>query len=827
VLSSNKSLIVRAEPNTDESFGGYMIRLTELNRYNTTSTILKLAGIERKFLDGGYSLLFRDSFDLTPLARLTDANITKLRLLTYPSTKRQESSRTVSIFGLPIHRNHVRVRFPKICPACLKESPYCRKAWDLTAVTACPIHKILLIDKCPGCNKRITWVRSRTTGCRCDFNWAEAASSKVEQTDLAFIRRIYQLCDLSSDEEQLLEPNENPALRLDLDHLLRAVYFIARQYRNDIHRNGGYFSSFSIAELHSLLSRSFSVFNYWPDNFHTLLNQVRTQENGGRTFRGLTNEFGYFYRNLYVNIRSKQFDFMRDEFEEYVYKNWYGSWVFNRNRLKGTSTYRRYISKADAMRQLGLHQRCIERLIKLGKFKVKESSPGARAGVLVDAEDVTRFKIGLRHSLTLTDAARLLGTKSKTVSDLAGRGHIEAIRGPRVDGSQAWRFTRESLDGFLDSLYNLCLSEESIEAQGLVSFHSALTMFVGCEIEASTLIEAIFEKKIVPYRNDGSVGISGLLFRREQIYEYAQTLRRTRRQGYCIKDLVQVLGFSTNSPILFLVRKGVIEARKSLSNPKSEWLISQKEVDSFKAKYVLASQIAKESGTSGAFLSELLMSNGITPVSGPKADGGKQYVFRKIDLKKINLVELVSKARLEEKRKNKKTEIIDSVLTKKILGVNSQELLQLIDCGVLNPSRSKQRKENGEYVFNLFHVERLKSSSIDYLNLISLPETAKTLGETYSALQTNWIKSAHLKIACRYNDKIFLSLADVRAVLKLKEKTFTVTEAATSLGVSPKAVLEFVSSGSLKLAHKSNPKGEGRTLFWRKDVEKLRGRLCQ
>src|SRR5947209_6813246 len=133
--AGRKRLIVRAEPNTDESFGGYIVRLTEFNFYDSPSRILKLAGIERKFLDGGYSLLFKKSFDLSSLAWLTDTDIAKLTKLTYPPVIRREGSKSRSIFGLPVRKNCIRVRFPKICPECLKESPYCRKLWDLSPVT--------------------------------------------------------------------------------------------------------------------------------------------------------------------------------------------------------------------------------------------------------------------------------------------------------------------------------------------------------------------------------------------------------------------------------------------------------------------------------------------------------------------------------------------------------------------------------------------------------------------------------------------------------------------------------------------------------------------
>ena len=53
----------------------------------------------------------------------------------------------------------------------------------------------------------------------------------------------------------------------------------------------------------------------------------------------------------------------------------------------------------------------------------------------------------------------------------------------------------------------------------------------------------------------------------------------------------------------------------------------------------------------------------------------------------------------------------------------------------------------------------------------------------------------------------------------------TVKEATTSLGASPAAIMRHVSSGRLKLIRKLGSKEVGRKLFWRKDVEALRGAL--
>lgn len=616
--ASGKKLLVRVEPNADESFGGYIIRLTQLNYYDAPSSILNIAGIDPKFLYVGYSFLFKESVDLSLLSEVTGTSAIKLQSLTHPSAGRRAVNK---IFGLPIHKNFIRVRYSKVCPRCLSESAYCRKVWDISPVTACPIHKISLLDKCPGCNKRISWVRNKVACCPCRYDLTGTPSVAVKESDLLPTRRIYQLCGLTDIRDIPSELSGSPALSLGLEHFLEGLYFIARQYRSDVHKHGGYFSSFDNAELHMLLTQSFAVFTDWPHNFHDLLTQIRARENNGTRFTGLMNNFGYFYRNLYLNLKSKQFDFMRDEFENHVYKNWYGSWAFSRNRLNGGSDYKKkYMSKAKAMRQLGLHQRCIERLIERGRLITKDSN-STRAGLLIETDGVTKLKLALKQALTLTEAARLLLISKRQVIDLVGHDCLEAVRGPTVDGSQAWKFTREAIDGLLCRIYERCSPKENIGSCRLINFHTTLTMFVGCNFDVGILIQAILDKKIVPLRDGQKACISRLLFRKEQIYEYARSLRQIHRGGYyCVKDLTKILGFTTYIPVLFLVRRGIIKAKKGTGVHSHEWLINQKTVDSFRSKFVLPAQLAKNLRTSGAFLSTLLMTNGVRPISGPKSD---------------------------------------------------------------------------------------------------------------------------------------------------------------------------------------------------------------
>ena len=115
-----RSLVFSAIPHADESFGGYLSRLTDVNHYDAYAWILQLAKL------GDYhqkeSLAFEDDNDLTLLSRLTGVETTRLLALTYRRQGRKQNRfGDCLIFGLPVPRTAICMTPAKICPHCLRE----------------------------------------------------------------------------------------------------------------------------------------------------------------------------------------------------------------------------------------------------------------------------------------------------------------------------------------------------------------------------------------------------------------------------------------------------------------------------------------------------------------------------------------------------------------------------------------------------------------------------------------------------------------------------------------------------------------------------------
>lgn len=194
-------LLVSRKPHSDESLMGYILRLTELNNYDTCSWILKRAGFNSSLVSVSCSFAFNDKAQLKGLAQLTNSSPEELAPLFCPPAKKHGIF-IQSIFGKPVPKRMIRLKRQKLCPECLHISTYHRRIWDLSPVTACPLHRCLLLDECPNCMKRISWVRKNVSICRCGYDWRLATSALVEDAELLLIRQIYQHCRLHSGNSE-------------------------------------------------------------------------------------------------------------------------------------------------------------------------------------------------------------------------------------------------------------------------------------------------------------------------------------------------------------------------------------------------------------------------------------------------------------------------------------------------------------------------------------------------------------------------------------------------------------------------------------------------
>src|SRR2546423_1887910 len=119
VSEASERLIKTDELKPGESLMGLILRLTEMNKYETPSWIMEAAGLNSKQLHFACSFLFDKAIDLKRLSLLTGVELHALTGLTHPPVDETVSTLRNLFYGNPIPKYVISSGYPKICPGCL------------------------------------------------------------------------------------------------------------------------------------------------------------------------------------------------------------------------------------------------------------------------------------------------------------------------------------------------------------------------------------------------------------------------------------------------------------------------------------------------------------------------------------------------------------------------------------------------------------------------------------------------------------------------------------------------------------------------------------
>lgn len=680
------------------------------------------------------SFALDETLNLSSLAALTGVDESELVPLLYRPLDTTKGLGTYLIFGIPISPYFIRVRYPKICPECLRESAYCRKIWDLTPVTTCPIHKCLLIDECPSCSRRLRWARSRVSRCRCKFDWRECSSASVEETELAITQQIHLLCSLpAADSDTIIIAPANPLYNLDLGHFISALVFIASQFKGIIDTKGKKFAtSIRNTEIHSLLSDAYRVFEDWPNNYFTFLEWRRKNRGDARNAPGFKRDFGAFQTALSQSLSSQEFDFLRTAFDEYITTLWDGGYTSRINR-PGISAQRnkKYMTRNRAKRQLNTTLVGIDGFIDAGLIKAVINGKGKSKITLIETASLEVLKEKLEGALDLRKVQSLLGVQPPRIQELVEGGLLTPLRGPNIDGNKRWRFNRKEVQDLLRNLQNgLVLRHRSRESD-LLTFLGAVRRVSNAGIGFVTFTRAILNGEIKLFGRSQKPGMGGFLFSSEQISSYMHK----DGNALSLPEVAKLIDLTLGT-IRFLVDKGILKARPVADRGALKYLVDKADLELFDSTYVLIGKLMSELRTNGEYLIKVLMSHGVKPISGPTVDYGKAYIFCKSDLEGLDLAGLISLDKAEKAALRAIRPVLDQKEAAEVLGIKEKTIKELVGAGVLRPHRRLMRNagNSNQHYFSPYTIKKFQEQKFDYTGLVSSTVAARMLGVSDSGL---------------------------------------------------------------------------------------------
>ena len=239
----------------------YILRLSEVNYYESPRWILQLAGCSTDRI-----LKFaRHNSQLTKISQLTGVDDELLKSRAFRGIK-----------GTNVITYGVSQKATYLCPECLKESTYARLLWDCKINQVCHIHRCNLVNKCPKCHQKIQWLRPSVVECKCGFDFRDSAVTDATDSQVNFA--LYRAgCWGDAECMKLVKAaygDDNPLFCLTYEQFRRLSSFLKFDIRICLSHKGNLAMSQDVLnKFHTksnLLSSQELVFDFFQDWKHNI-----------------------------------------------------------------------------------------------------------------------------------------------------------------------------------------------------------------------------------------------------------------------------------------------------------------------------------------------------------------------------------------------------------------------------------------------------------------------------------------------------------------------------------------------------------------------------
>jgi hypothetical protein len=458
---SPRRLLRTPAPRPGESFPGYLLRLTEENSYDSLRWIPEQTGLTVDPTRGQWADLWTPGPHITLLCEMTGLSQVELASLQEPLAP----------------DCLVRWKAPKVCPSCLREESWYRKAWDVLPFTVCPLHRIVLVDSCPHCEHPISWARASMSVCRCGYDWRRIHSRLIgEDGSLAAARRLLSIWqERAVDDHSITEAAAQP-------HTLEcaAVYLTALSALMDgwlQMRNGVKLQAVTGNDLcHQAAASVAHALTNWPESFFRFFDQFNetTVCDWQRAW--------FSHRDSDLS-EMEGWVLVAGVLEEYLEMRWAGR--------GGPPVPRRFLRKEDASRYLNRGTNFIDQLVAQGRLRSVDGI--ATNGSRIDLRSLRKLGQEIEALMPAAEAAAELGIGLGQFRELVRYKLLAPDNELQMDGSGEAKFSHQALSRFLGRIADLTSQPREISQYWALSLCQVAAHLERRDLSFGQFIEAMLE----------------------------------------------------------------------------------------------------------------------------------------------------------------------------------------------------------------------------------------------------------------------------------------------------------------------------------------------
>lgn len=604
-------LLFRIDPLPHESPRGYLCRVAQEHGYGGPLSLAEITGLPRSGLE-------RDE-DAEKIAYVLRLEPEEWLAMCYRHIRGANRFHQRSFYGERISADDLNYKRPRVCPSCLKDRPIWWAVWDLGLVTACPIHRCLLLNRCPACNRRLGWQRPAVYKCRCGLDLRSLTSQAAPGELVAINAAIYRAAGLSRGEAAELDltnagfPPELAQLRLG--PLLRMILFLgAIREQDKLRRKQRPFTATDLAAATEIDRSAVAVLREWPRPLREVLRRMLPPASGNPAAFNLSGIFGNFYRHLFRVLPRGEFGFLHDEFERFVIEEWDGL-IRGSHRYFSTAVRRnsRWVTASDAEKIARTLSSRIVDLFRQGKLEGTFQNVSSRTECWIRRESLNQWIAArdaeLARYMPRPEAERALGLKNLTITEVAAAGAIRYVEGPERDfPTGCFFFLREDVERIKHGFERYAVPViQCSKPDKLIALHQAIKNYLGRDSGLATVIRAVVDGTLVPAGYTKRFrGITGYLFPSEDLRKYRPVSDvNIPPEGFLnFREAATVLGVQMNV-IRGLVEEGILALATGHRNGVSK-LIAATAVQCFADRYVAASVLAKRRNVRTLWLTRYL-----------------------------------------------------------------------------------------------------------------------------------------------------------------------------------------------------------------------------
>lgn len=580
--------LIRPFPKRNEHLLAFMMRVSWLNHMRCLQDLLFSCELETLNCRIAHRKLVTGAFDVDVLAHNLQLDVSLLEdnAVNIAAAKTQA-------FNQEFPTDMLDFSHPKLCRQCFEEMGYIPFSSAMVPMTVCPKHGGKLTN-CWHDGKLLSWgeqdIWSKLVE---EPDDCSMASDDAIELSLLIVR-------LSSGVPDTGLPQ--PIHLLTLFDLLLLLRFIVKF---DPRISGSSRPRYAPIDA---WEHAFSLLHTWPTSIFPLFLHRETAGIETNNGHGLRAVFRDIYDELYAGPYRNTYAYscLQKAFETFVQRSDSTTPLWSPNHKLLPSECIQNMSCKQAMQLLGLREKGLERLIKLGLLgDVSETQSGVR---LLSKSNVLKFAAEQHHYINLSDLCNRMELSSSGVVQLVKEGLLPSIAQPD-DEHRDWLFDTRHISRFI-----LALSKGGcriINNKSVLPHVPMRSLHFKGKSTAEVVSDMLAGKVKFAFHPDKNRPLS-----LNQFHPLVTDEPDFSHLGYLMpKQVTRLLGVNLNA-VYDLAKRNYLDSQmiKLPSHSRKICLITVESINAFKAKYVLKPR----------------KRDNLICISGPKIDGALLNIYRHV-----------------------------------------------------------------------------------------------------------------------------------------------------------------------------------------------------